>query len=228
MATPQLPNTSPVSSAPPPPPKATPTYTAQDQAAVQAVVLNKLVDEINKDVATLASLEKSKYETALHLGQLLNKATATVGHSNWGKWLAAHVKGLTSRSCTTYMELATNAATIEAKAKSEGISDLTITQALALGRAGKATDGNANDAKPGSDKPSKSGNGKSATAQPAAVAKLLKAATNDPEAALEVANYSRDAMLKALRTYRKNHEEEAREMAAGIVDKLREMDLIDD
>jgi hypothetical protein len=208
---------------------APPKGTYAEVRGAQADTLTPAIKEINDCLTAIKAAEtasgKAVLVQALRVGNLLKQIKndpTVIKHGDWADWLKTNCNKLSDRTAQRYMRLADNRTMLEEhmKSKSATVADLTIREAEALIKRKK---GNGSD-KSG-DKSDKSGK-----AKPDGVDKLISkgGATNDPEAAGAVVTTTQETLLKALKTYKRNHEEEARAVAAEIVKRLRDMGLIDD
>jgi len=93
--------------------------------------LGDLAQRIHAEHRAVLAAVKLGAEHAMAAGDLLLKAKPRFGHGQWVDWVECNCK-ITKRSAQVYMQLARNRSTIEAKAQSSALSDLSTSAALKL------------------------------------------------------------------------------------------------
>ena len=92
--------------------------------------LDALAASINQAHADAQAYASKAVERAKEAGDHLLLAKAQVRHGEWAAWLKAHCPRIAERTARSYMQLARNWTTLEAK--TAGSAVLTISEALAL------------------------------------------------------------------------------------------------
>jgi hypothetical protein len=95
------------------------------------IELTALATRIKQGHEALSQSFQTIVPRAIAIGDLLNEAKAKIGHGTFLKWVADNCQ-LNERTVQRYMKLAEGKAKLNAKIKSDIVSDLTLNEAMRL------------------------------------------------------------------------------------------------